>query len=35
MESKKTLELIIDSCSFGKEFSYFLTINKEGETEKV
>ncbi len=35
MEKQNILELIIDSCEFPKEFNYFLTINQEGEGEKV
>jgi len=35
MEKRNILEIIIESCEFPKEFNYFLTINQEGEGEKV
>ena len=35
METKKTLIVIIDNCEFSKEFSYYITLNLEGEPENV
>jgi len=35
MERNQILEIIIDDCTFPKEFNYFLTIHEEGDGEKV
>ena len=35
MENKTTLEIIIESAEFAKEFYYFITVNLDGNTEKV
>jgi hypothetical protein len=35
MESKTTLEIIIETAEFAKEFNYFITVQLDGDGEKV
>jgi hypothetical protein len=32
---KKSLQVQVDNCEFAKEFHYFLTVQLDGEGEKV
>lgn len=32
---KKSLQITIENCEFAKEFHYFLTVQLDGEGEKV
>ena len=33
--NKPTLEIIIESAEFSKDFNYFITVQLDGEGEKV
>jgi hypothetical protein len=35
MENKTTLEIIIDNAEFAREFNYFVTVQLDGDGEKV
>jgi len=35
MESKTTLEIIIENATFAREFNYFITVQLDGYDEKV
>ena len=32
---RKSLQVTLDNCEFAKEFHYFLTVQLDGEGEKV
>jgi len=35
MSNKPTLEIIIESAEFSKDYNYFITVQLDGEGEKV